>query len=84
MDASLSRRRMLQTLGGAALLSSASLKSSHAAQLKFSRMPAEGKDTPKICLAAWPRPTRPAMRRVKQIGVGLRADGRAEDSVGRG
>jgi mannonate dehydratase len=68
MDASLSRRRMLQTLGGAALLSSASLKPSHAAQPKFSRMPAEGKDTPKICLG-YPAADDAGMRRVKQIGV---------------
>ena len=68
MDASLSRRSLLQILGAAGFLSSASFKSSAAAQPKFSRMPAEGKDTPKICLG-YPAADDAGMRRVKQIGV---------------
>ena len=35
----------------------------------FTRMPAEGKDTPKICLGFWATVDEPNMRRVKQIGV---------------
>ena len=68
MEASLSRRRLLQTLGTTALVSSASLRDSPAAQVKFSRMPPEGKDTPKICLG-YPAADEAGMRRVKQIGV---------------
>ena len=68
MDASLSRRSLLQILGAAGFWSSASSRSSDAAELKFSRMPSEGKDTPKICLG-YPATDDAGLRRLKQIGV---------------
>ena len=68
MDSSLSRRSLLQILGAAGLVSSAPFRSSAAAASKFSRMPAEGKDTPKICLG-YPAEDAAGMRRLKQIGV---------------
>jgi mannonate dehydratase len=68
MDASLSRRSLLRALGAAAFVSSASFKSSVAAATKFLRMPAEGRNTPKICLG-YPAADEAGMRRIKQIGV---------------
>ena len=68
MDSSLSRRSLLQILGAAGLVSSAPFRSPAAAASKFSRMPAEGKDTPKICLG-YPAEDAAGMRRLKQIGV---------------
>jgi mannonate dehydratase len=65
-----SRRRVLQLAGAAALLSSSSVRPATAAAPKFSRMPSEGKDTPKICLGAWAVSADDAgLRRLKQIGV---------------
>ena len=57
MSSALSRRQLLQTIGAAAVVSSAPTV---AAQTRpaFARMPAEGKDTPKICLGFWARWTR--------------------------
>jgi mannonate dehydratase len=68
MDSSLSRRTLLQILGAAGFVSSAPFSPSAAAASKFSRMPSEGKDTPKICLG-YPADDAAGMRRVKQIGV---------------
>ena len=70
MDSSFSRRRILQVAGAAAFLSSTSIRQSRAAAPKFSRMPSEGKDTPKICLGGVAATDEAAMRRLKQIGVG--------------
>ena len=58
MGSAISRRRMLQMAGAAALVSHASAvrprrprrRFSPAAAPAFARMPGEGKDTPKICL----------------------------------
>ncbi len=70
MSSTVSRRRVLQLTGAAALLSSTTVRSSQSAAPKFSRMPAEGKDTPKICLGAWAVSGDDAgARRLKQIGV---------------
>ena len=71
MSLSISRRRVLEVAGAAAFLSSASVRRSLAAAQRFSRMPVEGKDTPKVCLGAWSVSNDEAgMRRLKQIGVG--------------
>lgn len=70
MASSISRRRMLQSTGAAAIVSSASFRFSVAAAPKFSRMPSEGRDTPKICLGGVSATDEAAMRRVTQIGVG--------------
>jgi D-mannonate dehydratase len=65
---SISRRKLLQAFGTAALVSSPRPASAQTRQA-FTRMPAEGKDTPKICLGFWATVDEPNMRRVKQIGV---------------
>ncbi len=71
MASSISRRKVLQLAGATAALCSASIKPLAAAAPKFSRMPTEGKDTPKICLGAWSVSADEAgMRRLRQIGVG--------------
>ena len=85
MGSAISRRRMLQTAGAAALVSHASARSSPAASPAFSpaaapafspaaapafsKMPGEGKDTPKICLGGVQPTDEAGLRRVKQIGV---------------
>jgi mannonate dehydratase len=69
MTARLSRRRLLQTMGAGALMSSGSPASLAAAAPKFSRMPGEGRDTPKICLGVSADLDEAGIRRVKQIGV---------------
>jgi len=69
MRSAISRRRMLQAMGAAALVSSTRSGATLRAQPKRSRMPAEGTDTPKICLGFWGTVDEPGMRRVKQIGV---------------
>jgi mannonate dehydratase len=69
MGSSVSRRRILQAAGAAALLSSRPLGQAAAAPA-FPRMPPEGKDTPKICLGASLTADEAGMRRLKQIGVG--------------
>ena len=85
MGSAISRRRMLQTAGAAALVSHASVRSSPAAAPAFSpaaapafspaaapafsKMPGEGKDTPKICLGGVQPTDEAGLRRVKQIGV---------------
>jgi mannonate dehydratase len=69
MSSRMSRRQLLQTAGAAALLSRASSARLEATQAKPFRMPAEGRDTPKICLGYWGTVDDDGMRRVKQIGV---------------
>jgi mannonate dehydratase len=64
----LSRRNVLKAIGTSAALGSLPLRHAEAAPA-FSRMPAEGKDTPKICLGVGGPVDEPGMRRVKQIGV---------------
>ena len=49
---SVSRRKLLQAFGTAALVSSARAASAQT-RPTFTGMPAEGKDTPKICLGFW-------------------------------
>jgi mannonate dehydratase len=63
-----SRRRMLQAMGAAAVFSTSSRPSAAPAAKNF-RMPAEGKDTPKICLGVRPDLDEAGMRELKQIGV---------------
>ena len=64
----MNRRDIFKTLGAAALASAAPIRALRA-QSRFSRMPAEGKDTPKICLGFYGTADEAGMRRVKQIGV---------------
>jgi mannonate dehydratase len=61
------RRRFLGAIGGAAV--AAALPVRRAAGQGFERMPAEGPQTPKICLGYWGEPDEAGLRRVKQIGV---------------
>jgi mannonate dehydratase len=68
MRPGLSRRDVLKSVGASGLAASLPLRFA-SAQPKFSRMPAEGKDTPKICLGFYGPVDEPAMRRLKQIGV---------------
>jgi mannonate dehydratase len=69
-----SRRTVLQTVGAAALASTATTTAragtaqSKPAASSF-RMPAEGTDTPKICLGTGANTDEAGMRRIKQIGV---------------
>ena len=60
------RRAALKALGATALALAAPgrLRAQH-----FERMPAEGPETPKVCLGYWGTPDEAGMRRVKQIGV---------------
>ena len=62
------RREILKTMGAAAFVASAPSRSARA-QPKFSRMPSEGEDTPKICLGFYGTVDEAGLRRVKQIGV---------------
>jgi mannonate dehydratase len=65
----LNRRDLLKAIGAPALGAPLSL-SVAADPPRFSRMPAEGKDTPKICLGYWgSADDAAALRRLKQIGV---------------
>jgi mannonate dehydratase len=68
-DSSFSRRRLLQAAGTAAIAGVASPGVALGAAPKFSRMPPEGKDTPKICLGGGAATDAAGMRRLKQIGV---------------
>src|SRR5258706_15455038 len=68
MATGIDRRALLKTMGAAALVSSAPPRSAPA-EAAFSRMPAEGADTPKICLGFAGSVDEPGMRRLKQIGV---------------
>ena len=62
------RRDVLKSIGAAALVSSVPAPAAQA-QPRFSRMPSESKDTPKLCLGVPATLDEPGMRRVKQIGV---------------
>jgi mannonate dehydratase len=68
MPARISRRTALKAVGAAALVSVAP-SPAPSAQPKFSHMPAEGQETPRICLGFWSPVDEAGMRRVKQIGV---------------
>ena len=68
MRSGLNRRDVLKAIGAPAVAASLPLRFAEA-EPTFSRMPAEGKDTPKICLGFWGPVDEPGMRRVKQIGV---------------
>lgn len=63
------RRRMLQTMTAAALLSSTSSRPSMAAEAQAFQMPSEGANTPRICLGVPANIDEAGMRRLKQIGV---------------
>ena len=63
-----SRRSILKAIGASGAAASLPLRFAGAAP-SFSRMPPEGKDTPKICLGFWGAMDEPGMRRLKQIGV---------------
>jgi mannonate dehydratase len=60
---------MLQAVGAAALATAASPAASQSGAPTFSRMPLEGRDTPRICLGGGAQGDAAAMRRIKQIGV---------------
>jgi mannonate dehydratase len=62
------RRNVVKAIGASGIAASLPLRFA-GGQPKFARMPAEGKDTPKICLGFWGPVDEPAMRRLKQIGV---------------
>jgi mannonate dehydratase len=68
MRSAIHRREILKAMGAAAFVSSAPARSARP-QPAFSRMPSEGKDTPKICLGFYGTVDEPGMRRVKQMGV---------------
>jgi mannonate dehydratase len=63
------RRDLLKSLGAAGFIGALPLRSSDAAPPSFARMPAEGSDTPKICLGFWDPVDAASMRLRKQIGV---------------
>jgi mannonate dehydratase len=68
MRSIISRRQLFQMVGAAAFaVAGPSLRAQ--TKPRFSRMPAEGPDTPKICLGFWGPVDEAGMRRVKQIGV---------------
>src|SRR5207247_11112770 len=68
MRSGLNRRDVQKAIGAPAVAASLPLRFAEA-EPTFSRMPAEGKDTPKICLGFWGPVDEPGMRRAKQIGV---------------
>ena len=65
------RRDALKALGTASVAASLPLRFASAAAPKLARMPAEGKDTPKICLGFYDPVDEASMRRRKE-GVGSR------------
>ena len=67
MRSGLSRRELLQLAGAAICAAPAAARAQTTPT--FAGMPAEGRDTPKICLGYWGTVDEPGMRRVKQIGV---------------
>jgi mannonate dehydratase len=67
MDSDVSRRELLKGLGAAALMTP-TVASAQSRQASAFRMPAEGRDTPKICLG-YAASDDASMRRLKQIGV---------------
>ena len=64
----MNRRDVVKTIGASAVAGSLPLRFAEGAPT-FSRMPAEGEHTPKICLGFYGDVDEPGMRRVKQIGV---------------
>src|SRR5437667_7134743 len=62
------RRDLLKAMGSSAVAGSLPVRVT-GAEPRFSRMPAEGKDTPKICLGFGDPVDEASMRRRKQIGV---------------
>jgi mannonate dehydratase len=68
MPTNIHRRKILQAMGAAALVSRAPIGSTQTRPTSF-RMPPEAKDTPKICLGVSPALDDAGMRRLKQIGV---------------
>jgi len=70
MDALLSRRELFHVAGATAVVSAVSPPPAAAASPVFVRMPAEGKDTPKICLGGVAASDPAGIRRLAQIGVG--------------
>jgi mannonate dehydratase len=68
MRSVLSRRDILKAVGASGFAGSLPLRSAEAGST-FSRMPAEGKDTPKLCLGFGGTVDEASMRRLKQIGV---------------
>ena len=70
MSSRITRRKLLQTIGAGALIAPAQSSARQAnAPPRTARMPAEGPDTPKICLGFYVPVDEKSMRRVKQIGV---------------
>jgi len=69
MGAGLNRRDVLRAIGISGAAGWLPRASVDAAEPTFPRMPAEGKDTPKICLGYGGPPDATGMRRLKQIGV---------------
>ena len=63
----ISRRRLFQTLGAAAV--AGAVRPTFAQTARPFQMPAEGAGTPKICLGFYGTPDEAGARRVKQIGV---------------
>jgi mannonate dehydratase len=68
MRSSLNRRDVLKALGTSAVVGASQLRPAMG-EPAFTRMPGEGKDTPKICLGFAGEPDEAGMRRLKQIGV---------------
>lgn len=62
------RRDLFRTVGAAVVLAPLSARSARA-QARTFQMPAEGRDTPKICLGFYGPVDEAGMQRVKQIGV---------------
>jgi len=70
MRSRLSRRQLLQVAGAATMASSWPRNAaSQASRTATFRMPAEAKDTPKLCLGYYGTADEAGMKRVKQIGV---------------
>ncbi len=68
MRPGMNRRNVLKATFAPALAGCLPLRFAEA-EPKFTQMPAEGKDTPKICLGFGGPVDEPGMRRLKQIGV---------------
>jgi mannonate dehydratase len=70
MRSRVTRRKLLQVIGAGALVAPSRLSAGQAtAPTRFSRMPPEGNDTPKICLGFYGPVDEKGLRRLKQIGV---------------
>jgi mannonate dehydratase len=68
MRTTIHRRTILEGIGAAAAFVAAPVRAAQTVAKSF-RMPAEGRDTPKICLGVPATLDEAGMRRVKQIGV---------------